>query len=240
MTAGKDFKRLARDRARRTGESYTSARRQLLRHASEDRMNDTPAEPASPLVAMRFDDLISDTDSGEPCVLLEEVHGDRTVMISIGTAEATAITLASMRPRRPMTHDALKQVIDAMGGTVARIIIDFPLDVGVYAADVTVILADGSSRRLDWRVSDAMALAVRLDPAPAILMPESLLTDPPSLGTLPEWISQARVTCSCGMSVSVGEQFIRVDPAPDHADVDLECWLCGERRLYRIERPPSD
>jgi hypothetical protein len=43
MTAEKKFKRLVRDRARRTGESYAAARRELLRKRSEDEMNDVHA-----------------------------------------------------------------------------------------------------------------------------------------------------------------------------------------------------
>jgi len=40
MTAEKKFKRLVRDRARRTGGSYAAARHELLRKRSEDQMED--------------------------------------------------------------------------------------------------------------------------------------------------------------------------------------------------------
>ena len=79
-----------------------------------------------------------------------------------------------------MTHDALKEVVDALGGQVVRIVRGHRPETSTYTADVTIALAGGEDRRFDWRVSDAVALAVRCDPPPVILGPASLLHPPPA------------------------------------------------------------
>lgn len=53
MTAEKKFKRLVRDRARRTGESYAAARHELLRKRSQDQMEDPGTAPDDRLVELR-------------------------------------------------------------------------------------------------------------------------------------------------------------------------------------------
>ena len=80
------------------------------------------------------------------------------------------------------THDALTQVVDALGGQVVRIVVGHRAETSTYTADVTVALAGGGERRFDWRVSDAVALAVRCDPPPVILVPAALLDPPPGRG----------------------------------------------------------
>ena len=163
MTAGKNFKRLVRDRARRTGQAYSSARRQLLRQTSEDHMNDSLGDPADQLVPVWPGNVRTSKPDDTPFLVLEEVDGDRMLPIAIGAVEATAIAFAMQHVtvKRPMTHDALKQAIDALGGTVDCIVVGFQPDANTFTADVVVDMPDGSDRHLDWRVSDAVAVAVR-------------------------------------------------------------------------------
>lgn len=176
-----------------------------------------------------------------PFLVLEETGGDRKLPIAIGPAEAKSIAFAMQQVgvKRPMTHDALKQAIDALGGTVVRIVVAFQPDVNTFTADVVVNMPDGSDRHLDWRVSDAIALAVRCDSPPSVLVPEALLAEPPPSLTVPHWPDRVRVRCSCGAWISAGQQLPEADPAADHLEVDLDCPSCGERRHFRIERPPT-
>jgi bifunctional DNase/RNase len=53
--------------------------------------------------------------TNQPIVLLRERDGDRYLPIWIGAAEATAIAYAQQGvvPPRPLTHDLLRNVIDA-------------------------------------------------------------------------------------------------------------------------------
>ena len=55
--------------------------------------------------------------SNQPIVLLREVTGERYLPIWIGAVEATAIAFAQQGvvPPRPLTHDLMKDVLDATG-----------------------------------------------------------------------------------------------------------------------------
>ena len=105
-------------------------------------------------------------------VLLRDNRG-RQVLIWIGRFEAYAISVALEGNSfdRPMTHDLLKSLVDRLGGTIERIIID-DLWQDTYYAKITVS-ANGKVVDLDSRPSDAVALALRVD-AP-IYMAESVL-----------------------------------------------------------------
>jgi uncharacterized protein len=112
-------------------------------------------------------------DSAPDFVVLVRDETGRTVVIVIGRFEAMAISLAleGQSADRPLTHDLLNSIIQRMGGTVERILID-DLWNGTYYAKISV----NSGRALlsvDSRPSDAIALALRAK-AP-IFMLESVL-----------------------------------------------------------------
>ena len=96
-----------------------------------------------------------------PIVLLREVGGTRFLPIWIGAAEATAIAFAleGVEPQRPMTHDLLKSVTEALGASVERVLVTEFHD-GIYYADL-VLLQDGAEIVVPSRPSDAIALAAR-------------------------------------------------------------------------------
>jgi len=98
-----------------------------------------------------------------PILLLREMDGHRFLPIWIGTNEATAIALAleGVEPPRPMTHDLLKLVIEAVGTSVERVVVTNLQD-GTFFADL-VMLRDGEEIVLSARPSDAIALATRID-----------------------------------------------------------------------------
>src|SRR5205809_8135141 len=61
--------------------------------------------------------------SNQPIGLLKEREGERYLPIWIGAMEATAIAFAlqSIQTQRPMTHDLLKNVFEAIQVKVERI-----------------------------------------------------------------------------------------------------------------------
>lgn len=125
---------------------------------------------------------VSVQEQGHPCaVQLVSGDGARRLSVFVGVPEATAISFAlqGLTTPRPMTHDALKQVVDALGGRLDRVVVGFRPEASTYTADVVVAVDGGDERHLDWRVSDAVAVAVRCDPRPTILVPSRLLDAPP-------------------------------------------------------------
>lgn len=96
---------------------------------------------------------------GAYALVLREIEGPRRLPIVIGPAEAQAIVteLEGHHPPRPMTHDLIKSVIEALGSQLREIIIT-SLHEGTFYA--TLIL-DYGGQEIDARPSDAIALAVR-------------------------------------------------------------------------------
>lgn len=105
-------------------------------------------------------------------VVLKDAEG-RSVLIWIGRFEALAISLAleGASADRPLTHDLLNNIINKMGGTVERILID-DLWNSTYYAKITIAY-NGKMMEIDSRPSDAIALSLR-SKAP-IFMVESVL-----------------------------------------------------------------
>lgn len=83
--------------------------------------------------------------------------------IRIGRVEAAAISMGIGEPRgeRPKTQDLLRDVIVNLGATlVSASIVD--VSGTTFYARLTLQAADGSTRELDCRPSDAIALAIRM------------------------------------------------------------------------------
>ena len=99
--------------------------------------------------------------SNQPVVLLKEREGKRYLPIWIGVPEAHAIAMAlqgSPTPR-PMTHDLMKSLLDAVGVNVESITITELRDSIFYA--FVHMSRNGSNFEVSSRPSDAIALAVR-------------------------------------------------------------------------------
>lgn len=96
--------------------------------------------------------------SNTPIVLLREAEGLRYLPIWVGAAEATAIAYAhqGVVPPRPMTHDLMKDLLEALGTSVTEVRIT-DLSDGVFYA--TIALTGGVE--VSARPSDAIALALR-------------------------------------------------------------------------------
>jgi hypothetical protein len=95
-------------------------------------------------------------------VILKDVASERFLPIWIGPYEAEAITvsLQEMEVARPLTHDLLRNVIEALNAEVLRVNITELRD-DVYYARI-VLSVNGEELEIDSRPSDALALAVRV------------------------------------------------------------------------------
>jgi uncharacterized protein len=96
--------------------------------------------------------------SNNPIVLLKETGGERYLPIWIGAGEATAIAYAQsgVVPPRPLTHDLIRDLIEAAGQELSEVRIT-SLQEGVFYAD----LVFASGLEVSARPSDAIAIALR-------------------------------------------------------------------------------
>lgn len=112
------------------------------------------------MIEMRIVGVRVEMPQQQPVLILREASGPRSLPIMIGSAEATAIAmrLQGMTPPRPMTHDLLREVIEALGRRLTEVrVVDFREGTFygelVFDPDITV----------SARPSDAVALAVRCE-----------------------------------------------------------------------------
>jgi bifunctional DNase/RNase len=96
--------------------------------------------------------------SNQPIVLLRESSGERYLPIWIGAVEATAIAFAQqgVTPPRPLTHDLMKDVLEATGQRLSEVRITDVKD-GVFYAE----LVFEGGQKVSARPSDSIALALR-------------------------------------------------------------------------------
>jgi bifunctional DNase/RNase len=97
--------------------------------------------------------------SNQPLVLLKESDGERYLPIWIGPQEATAIAHAQQGvvTARPMTHDLLRNVLQALQAPVDRVVIT-ELQEGTFLSNLVFV----SGLEVSSRPSDAIALALRM------------------------------------------------------------------------------
>lgn len=102
-------------------------------------------------------------ESGVYALILEEVDGRRRIPIVIGYPEAQSIEcrLQNVRTPRPLTHDLMSSMIDALGARLEKATIR-RLENGVFAAYLHLVDHNGNKLFLDARSSDAVALCIRV------------------------------------------------------------------------------
>jgi bifunctional DNase/RNase len=127
------------------------------------------------LVQMKVWKLILDGRTDTPVVVLQELAGKRILPIWIGKAEARAIAmeLAKEKFQRPLTHDLMKTVIDALDGRVRKVTIG-ELKNNTFFAQL-FIDKDEEIIAIDARPSDSIAIALRT--GSSIFVTEGLLRD---------------------------------------------------------------
>ena len=101
------------------------------------------------------------TQTHSYAVVLGEANGLRRLPIVIGgfEAQAIAVALERMQPSRPLTHDLMKNFMNAFGVNLQEIIIS-DLQEGIFYSKL-VCYTDNDTVDIDSRTSDAIALAVR-------------------------------------------------------------------------------
>jgi uncharacterized protein len=127
------------------------------------------------MVPMRVSKAVGlkDGDHISEFVVLDELDGDRHLVIGVGHAEAFALdaSLQGLQWGRPMTYQFTAALVRSLGGRVREVRLDRIVD-GAYAATVEVAGPQGVAR-VDARSSDAVNLAV-LTQAPIFVAPEML------------------------------------------------------------------
>jgi bifunctional DNase/RNase len=100
--------------------------------------------------------------SNQPIVLLKEMEGRTFLPIWVGSVEATAIAFAQqeLRPQRPLTHDLIVNILDAMDASLTAVHITDMVD-GVFYAELLIRGGAGDLPPLSARPSDAIAIALR-------------------------------------------------------------------------------
>ena len=114
------------------------------------------------MVEMTIDSIRVSLMNYQRVVILKEKMAARYLPIWIGPneADAIAVKLQGATVPRPLTHDLLSSVIDALGASVESIIVS-DLQKDTFYAKI-ILNVDSEPMEIDSRPSDALALAVRV------------------------------------------------------------------------------
>lgn len=130
------------------------------------------------LIEMQLARIIISEISDNQVIYLKEVSGDRQFPILIGIFEATSIdrrVKEDYQPPRPLTHDLIVKVAEALGATVESVVINSLADHTYYAS--LQLRKDGELIEIDSRPSDAIAVAVTFRPPLPIYVSGQVLDD---------------------------------------------------------------
>jgi uncharacterized protein len=113
------------------------------------------------MLEVKLETLALDMTTNTPVVILSPVGLDKVLPIWIGHAEAWAIAmeLSGVGSKRPLTHDLLKRVIEALGSKVTRIEVTELKEQTFYA--VVHLQKNEQVWSIDARPSDSIALALK-------------------------------------------------------------------------------
>jgi len=113
-------------------------------------------------VEMKVRGLALDPLSNMPIIILRDEEEKRSLPIWVGIFEANAIAmeLEKITTARPMTHDLIKSILEAMEARVLKVVVNDLRDNTFFAA--IHLQLGGSELTVDSRPSDAIALALRV------------------------------------------------------------------------------
>jgi hypothetical protein len=113
-------------------------------------------------VEMKVRGLALDPVSNMPIVILRDDEEKRSLPIWVGIFEANAIALEleKVSPPRPMTHDLIKSLLEAVEAKVEKIVVN-DLRENTFFAVIHLRLGE-EELSVDSRPSDAIALALRV------------------------------------------------------------------------------
>lgn len=128
-------------------------------------------------VLMQLSRIVINEINDQQIIYLKEVNGERQFPIVIGIFEATSIDrrVRQYSPPRPLTHDLILNVADAMGAEIDSVVISELRD-QTYFAQLR-LRRDGEIIDVDSRPSDAIAVAVIADPPLPIYVDEEVLDE---------------------------------------------------------------
>ena len=111
---------------------------------------------------MKVDKLGIDLLTHDPVVILKDLEGKRHLPILIGPFEATAIALAleGTAVPRPLSHDLMRSLLEAMHAKLEQVVIHDIKDATFFAK--LIIRVGGEIQEIDARPSDSIALALRV------------------------------------------------------------------------------
>ncbi len=115
----------------------------------------------SDMVEVVIDSIRVSLMSQQRIVILREVSAERYLPIWIGVYEAEAITIAlqEVEVARPLTHDLLNNIFNALNARIVRVEVSALKDDTFYGNIVAEV--NGHTLNVDARPSDALNLAVR-------------------------------------------------------------------------------
>ncbi len=120
------------------------------------------------MIEMIIDSMRASPMNNLRAVILKEKMAERYLPIWIGPAEADAIAvkLQGVSVPRPLTHDLLCSVIEALGASLGSIIVCDLKNDTFYAK--IILRVHGGQIEMDSRPSDALALALKME-APILI-----------------------------------------------------------------------
>jgi bifunctional DNase/RNase len=130
----------------------------------------------STTIPMQLSRIIISEISDNQVIYLKEIEGERQFPILIGIFEATSIDRRvknGARPPRPLTHDLVVQVAEALGGELENVVIS-DLKEQTYFAHIRIKRGE-EFFEIDCRPSDAIAIAVTFQPPLPIYVAEEVL-----------------------------------------------------------------
>ena len=184
----------------------------------------------SDMVEVVIDSIRVSLMSQQRIVILREADAERYLAIWIGPYEAEAITIAlqDVEVQRPLTHDLLRNVFQALNARILRVEVT-TLRNDVYFGNI-VAEVNGYNLDIDTRPSDALALAVRANVPILVshevmeeagLHPEEDLADTTTEAEVPREPQSEVELENIEERLSVFEDFLDgLDPEEDAPDSD--------------------
>ena len=113
------------------------------------------------MVRMVLSRIVITETSDQQIIVLKEREGQRAFPIVIGIYEATAIDrgVKEIATERPLTHDLVRNIIEALGAELVQVVINDLRDNTFFAR--LILRRNGKEVEVDSRPSDAIALAVQ-------------------------------------------------------------------------------
>ena len=134
------------------------------------------------MIEMELNKIVINEKRHDQLIVLKEKDGQRLVPIVIGLNEASAIKMkiGGFNPPRPLTHDLLFSIIEDLGASLDKVVID-KLQENTFFAKLIMKTTSGDTKQIDARPSDSIALAVRANVS--IFVDESVIKQTETFNT---------------------------------------------------------